>query len=581
MQEDIVQQIKDKLDIVALISEYTTPIKAGRNFKALCPFHKEKTPSFMISPEKQIGYCFGCQKGGDIFAIVQEMEHIGFPEAVEYLAEKTGVEYTRAKVKHIHKEEKQNYYDILKDAVEYFETKLESHSVSIRYLKERGLTKETMTRFHIGYAEDSYDALWKTFRDKGYETKDLFTVGLLGGDSKKYYDKFRKRIIFPIFNVTGHPVGFGGRILGEGQPKYLNTADTPIYDKSSVLFGLNLAKESIKEQDAAIVVEGYMDVITAYQNGIHNVVATSGTALTKQQLRLLKRYTENIHFLFDNDKAGFEATIRNGEVALSEEVNLYVLSLPNDSKDIDEYFQKHPTNGFESILSTKMLFFQYVIEKVSAKHDITSIEGKKLTIRALLPLLKRVTNEVEKEHYLGLLSKTINVSQDALQKELTKVKLPKIQEHISAQTPDAVRYGGTESMIIALLVQHPHLMDVFSSFLEEDFFSSEFENTIYKHLSRDYTFGDTGEASLWDLLNEDQQKRLHMILFYVEKEYTLPTEEDVKSLLRTKIRQLYTIQKKHILNAMKKHEETKDPLKWKQTFDHLRTLQEKEEQLLS
>ena len=322
---DHLEEIRAKLNIEDVVGEHVQLKKAGRNLKGLCPFHNDTNPSFMVSPEKGIAYCFSCNTGGDIFKFTQLIEGVDFPEAVRILAQKANV--TLPEFNKTHQDERVRIIEINQKAVRFFQEQLEKNSKAKRYFEERGLKDETIEQFQLGYAPDSFRAL-KDELDKKYSIKDLLLAGLINQKSvadQNTYDRFRGRLIFPIHDHQGNPAGFGGRILDEGEPKYLNSPDTPTYNKSFILYGLHLAKEAVKQEDLAIFVEGYMDVITAHQAGTKNVIATSGTALTPQQLKLIKRYTKNIAFAFDQDGAGIEATKRAIELAQETELNIKII----------------------------------------------------------------------------------------------------------------------------------------------------------------------------------------------------------------------------------------------------------------
>jgi len=330
------EEIRAKLSIEDIVGGYLQLKKAGRNLKGLCPFHNDTRPSFMISPEKGIAYCFACNTGGDIFKFIQLIEKVEFPEAVKLLADRAGVrlpqfkpEAHNAKLRTLKANE---------EAASFFAQQLKKSKVGMKYFKERGLNEETIKEFNLGFAADSYHALKDELLKTGFSEKELLNGGLLSQRSiadKSTYDRFRNRYIFPIRDHQGSTVGFGGRIIGEGEPKYLNSPDTAVYNKSFVLYGLDLAKDAIKQEDFAIFVEGYMDVIAAHQAGTKNTVATSGTALTPLQLKLIKRYTTNIAFAFDQDAAGTQATKRAIELAQEAELSIKVILIPT-GKDPDD-----------------------------------------------------------------------------------------------------------------------------------------------------------------------------------------------------------------------------------------------------
>ena len=311
--KDNVSKIKDRLDVVDVISGYLKLQKAGMNFKARCPFHNEKTPSFVVSPERQVWHCFGCSKGGDIFSFIQDIEGVEFPEALRVLAAKAGIELDSFNP--AIKDDKARLYEVCETATKFFEKQFHSNigKLALEYLKNRGVVDSTIQEFRLGFAPNDWNALGTFLKNCGYSENEIVEAGLAikRNDGSGVYDRFRSRITFPIFDLNGQVVGFTGRIFAEssealakeeGQAKYINTPQTRIYDKGRILYGLNKAKMDIKQTDRCVLVEGNMDALMSYQAGVKNVVASSGTALTLNHLTLLHRYTTNLDFCFDTDK---------------------------------------------------------------------------------------------------------------------------------------------------------------------------------------------------------------------------------------------------------------------------------------
>ena len=330
--ENILEDILGRVDIVEVISGYIPLKRAGRNFKALCPFHHEKTPSFMVSPDKQIYHCFACGVGGNAFNFLMQYERLEFPEAVEALARKAGV--------NLPKDQKQDQravslitqlYKINELAADFYAHNLiSSQGSSARsYFLKRGLKDETIKTFNLGFAHDRWDLLINYLRAKGISLSLLEKAGLvLAKEGGGYYDRFRNRLIFPILDIKSRVLGFGARVLGDALPKYMNSPETPIYIKGKNVYGLNFAHEAIREEDAVVVVEGYLDFIIPYQAGVHNIVASLGTAFTPDQAKLLKRYTHNVVMVYDADKAGELASLRSLDIFIDEDMNVKVASLP-------------------------------------------------------------------------------------------------------------------------------------------------------------------------------------------------------------------------------------------------------------
>ena len=448
-------EVKAKLDIVEVIREYIPLKAAGLNFRANCPFHREKTPSFMVSPEKQIWHCFGCGKGGDAFSFVMEMEGLSFIEALRLLAKKAGVVLKKADPALTSKR------NVLLDLVElaakfYHKILLDSPSAAAAraYLKDRALSEGTIEAWQIGYSPQAWETLINFLKSRGYGENEIFLAGLAvkrseigvgdGQTNKKYsgfYDRFRGRIMFPLSDVAGNLVGFSARILPapagtprnemeEKMGKYINTPATMIYDKSKILFGMDKAKMSIKAEDAAILVEGQMDVITAHQSGFKNVVASSGTALTggdkdriskdlKEQVFVLKRYTNNLYLCFDMDKAGEMASERGIAQAMQAEMNIKVIELP-EGKDLDEFIKKNPSGWPQAVMAAKPMM-RYFFDKIFARFDKQEYEGQRQIIKKLLPLISKFGSKIEQDFWLKRLGQEIDAKENYLREKLEEI----------------------------------------------------------------------------------------------------------------------------------------------------------------
>lgn len=418
-----VQDIKDRINIVDLIGEYVRTQKAGVNWKALCPFHHEKSPSFMINEEKQIWHCFGCGKGGDAFGFLMEIEGIDFKEALKILAEKTGVELPKFnKNQPEFVDDKKKILEILELAVRFYEKQLwegMGKEKIMDYLRKRGLNDQTIRDFRLGYAPSGWDNLLKFLLGRGYSTNDIAKTGLLVAKNEArgngFYDRFRDRITFPVMDVMGKTVGFSARVApggDESQAKYINTPETSVYHKSKVLYGLNMAKQEIKSKNSAIIVEGNMDVIAAYQAGIKNTIAVSGTALTSEQVDILKRYASKIKMLFDMDGAGEKATQRSAEICFQKDVNVSVIIL-SEGKDAAELVQKDPKKFIEA--SEKPIpIMEYFFQQFFRKYDGNKIEDKKIIAAELLNIIRNFGNAIEKNYWIRRLSQKLDVNEDVL-----------------------------------------------------------------------------------------------------------------------------------------------------------------------
>ncbi|MFN7160177.1 MAG: DNA primase [Candidatus Gracilibacteria bacterium] len=534
--QDIVEDIKAKLDIVTVVSEYVELRKSGRSFKALCPFHKESSPSFIISPDKQIAYCFGCQKGGDIFKFVMEVERLDFPEAVKFLAWKAGIEYQPQKISSIKKSDKERWFEIMHTATEFYQEQLQNSPEAKEYLLKRGLNEQTITDFKIGFAPNSYDDLWRELREKHrYETEELLKVGLLALNDAKHYNKFRGRIMFPITNHLGDIVAFGGRILGDGEPKYLNSPETPIYHKSNVLYGLSFAKDAIREAGSVIIVEGYMDVLSAWQAGIHNIVASSGTAFTKEQVQLLKRHTSTFYFLFDNDNAGWQATLRNAEVVIPQDIEVRPISLKaHNVKDVDEFFQKYSKDELLKLTEDAKPFHDFVLAHLLSKFDPETIEGKKRIVTLYLPLVKLLTSQIAQEHYLKQVAYQMMSTVEAVTKEFKKIKTPKIHENVSAELFNQTHFSTPEAIFTGILIAYPELYSEIHDHLYLDELDGELPNHVYKLIKNEYTFsGDISQ--IHTLLHDDVKTRVEVLLLYLDEANITHNIDIARTTLKEKL----------------------------------------------
>ncbi|MFZ5365490.1 MAG: DNA primase [Patescibacteria group bacterium] len=433
-----IDEIKQRIDIVQLVGEYVQDLRqSGTNWKAKCPFHNEKTPSFLVSQEKQIYKCFGCGSGGDIFTFIQEIEGMDFPEALRLLAKKAGVSLKQEDPR-IHSQ-KTRLLDIQRWAAAYWYKVLEESSraaAAREYIIRRGISKETAIDFKLGYAPDSWDRTMNFLKSKGYTETEISLAGLIKRKERGsgYYDRFRNRIIFPIGDVHGSIIAFGGRAMDEQSgAKYLNSPQTPIYDKSFTVYGLDKARQEIKSKDLAIFVEGYMDVISSHQAGVKNVVATSGTALTTGHLKLIKRYTNNVAFCFDQDLAGQLAAQRSIDIALAEDINIKIIQVAH-GKDPDECVRKDPNLWLQSIGNAKP-YMEYYLEVVMKKHDIADINQKKKAAKTILTQLSKIPSKIEQDFWMKKISESFAVGERILWESMPKPKSPLVTASPSASPP--------------------------------------------------------------------------------------------------------------------------------------------------
>jgi DNA primase len=418
---DEVEQVKSKVDLVDLISEYLPLKKAGRNLKAACPFHLETSPSFMVSPDLQIWRCFGCGKGGDAYTFLEEKEGMTFPEALEYLAKRVGVTIKR-KISQ-GDDSKAKLYQINELAARFYNYLLVKHKVgeeAREYLKRRKISEKSIEKFEIGYAPKAWETLLK-FLSKKYQLSDISNSGLLVAKEKGgFYDRFRGRLMFPIKSAGGEIVGFSGRVLKDesSEPKYINTPETKIFSKGRILYGLHLARASIKHENEAILVEGEFDAIASHQAGVENAVATKGTALTENQVTILSRLCDNLSICFDTDLAGDAAARRGIELADSAGLNIKVIQLEK-AKDPADLISQSP-NLWQKAVSKAIPVFDFLISSALRRNDQLTAQGKKQIAGELLPILGKITDEVVKAHYLSKLASQLEVGEEVLRKEMEK-----------------------------------------------------------------------------------------------------------------------------------------------------------------
>ena len=420
------EEIKSRLDIHDVLSGYIRLSKQGASYRALCPFHNEKTASFYVSIPKQIWHCFGCGEGGDIFTFVMKMEGVEFVEALRILAKKAGVTLKSQDPKLAN--ERTALQDLCAQATRFFRNNIESTAgeEAMAYLKQRGLKDETIEEFQIGYAAAAWDSLYSYLAMKGYKADMMEKAGLVllseKSGTKKYYDRFRDRIMFPIWDVNGTVVAFTGRYIKprENEGKYVNSPQTLLYNKSAILYGLDKAKTEIRKADSVVLMEGQMDVIMAHQDGVKNAVAVSGTAFTPLQLRLVKRYTPNITLLFDADAAGDSATQKSIALAQQSGFNLLVARLP-DGKDSADFVVAH-TGELAGHIAKAVSIMDYYFSSTFGKYDAKDVEGKKEIGRVLLSQIKKIPNQIEAHHWLEQLSTKLGTSMAYLETEMRTMK---------------------------------------------------------------------------------------------------------------------------------------------------------------
>ncbi len=563
---DEVEEIKRRLDIVELISTYLTLKKAGANYRALCPFHQEKTPSFMVSQEKQIFKCFGCNEGGDIFSFVMKMENLEFGEALRMLADKAGVKLkTRHPEPEKTKEHKVRLYKINHFSTLVFQKILLSHpagKAALKYLQNRKITLETIKDFQLGYAPKA-KILSQLLLKKGFNPNEIVAAGSP--------DRFFNRIIFPIFDNLGNIVGFTGRAMETGQePKYLNTPETTIFHKGQTLYNLHQARGPIKQTKATIVVEGQMDVIASYQAGVKNVVASSGTALTEEHLVILSRYTPNIIFAFDTDSAGELAAKKAYQLAIVLGMNVKMVLL-GDFKDPGEMIASNPKLWPEAVNKAVGIidwYFNLAFEKRIAKGKTEALlsSEKKEIAREILPIIKIIPDKIEQAHFVNLLAKRLSINEEAIfdvLENLAKAKSPEKKPALPKLKP-ALTYEG---LLLGILLWQPaKIKEVASKINLEDFNDPEIK-AIYKELLLRYN--QEKKINLAEFKESlSYQQKIFLDLIILEVEYLYKVDEDkLEEDLKQTLSHMKSSQKEALkifyAQEIKKAEEKKDYSKLK------------------
>ncbi len=474
-----VEEVRQRLDVVDLISQYVTLKKAGANYKGVCPFHQEKTPSMMVSPQKQIWKCFGCGKGGDIFSFIMEAEHLEFGDALRLLAQKAGVQLKpRTQAEHQSQTRKDSLYRINELASRIFEKILwetADGKIGLAYLKKRGLDDKTIEQFRLGFASRRI-SVKDLMLKKGVSAAEIEKAGSP--------DKFFDRIIFPIFDVMGHIIGFTGRTLGDAQPKYLNSPETPLFNKSRVLYGLNFAKAGIKEKDAVVLVEGQFDVISLHHHGIAAAVASSGTAITESQIQILSKYTANFFLAFDSDTAGINTTKKVIEILLRADLNGRVISFGNH-KDADELLVNDPAGWGVALEQAEEAVDWLIGQAIREVKDIKQIEDKKAVLKQVLPTVKLIDDPARLDHAAQRLATKLGLSVDSIYASIAKAKS---SGSVSSSSSPSVSSGLTsEEQLLAILLGRPAIIAEVAGRLKEVSWRSNDAQSIAAQLLKWYT----------------------------------------------------------------------------------------------
>ena len=475
----VIDEVKQRTDIVEVVGQYTKLTKAGRTFRALCPFHSEKHPSFFVYPEQQSWHCFGaCNTGGDVFSFVMKKQGIDFGDALRLLAQRAGV-VIPSRFDQEAGGEKQRLYEVNQAAAQYFHNSLVNSSAgetARSYLASRGFSPKTIADFQLGFSLNSWEALKQYLMERGYTEAELLTAGLvIEAEGGKTHDRFRNRLMFPIFDAQGRIAGFGARVLDDSLPKYVNSPQTPTFDKSSILYGIDRAKSAIRQQDMAVIVEGYMDVITAHQNGFNNVVASMGTSITEKQVSSLKRLTRSMALALDADAAGEEAMLRcvGYENTLDAEVRVILLPRGQDPDDVI----KENAETWSRLLADAQPVMYYTFTMVTADLDMTKDENRILAVSKLLKIIADTKDYIRLDRYLRKLENVTGISYKKLEDALSKIKqeskAQRPRQEVITRTARSIVSSPLEEYCLALLLQHPELKHSSQELSPEYFENSE------------------------------------------------------------------------------------------------------------
>lgn len=545
--KDIIEEIKSRCDIVDIISDYMHLEKSGSNYTGLCPFHSEKTGSFMVSKSKQIYKCFGCNAGGDVISFVMRWENVDFMEAVKILARKCGITLDR----NISEEEKKKIQEINKfreihteAARFYFANLLRTKNPGYEYLRKRGLSDKIIKKFGLGYSPNSWNSLMNYLLSKGYDKTDLVKCGLVTHktETNKYFDRFRNRVMFPIFNYNGKVIGFGGRVLDDSLPKYLNSPETLVFNKRMNLYGLNISKKGIKD-DTLILVEGYMDLISLYQNNIENVVATLGTALTIEQAKLIRRFAKNVIISYDSDQAGQNATLRAIDILLKADIKVKILNL-KDCKDPDDFIKKYGFDGYKKAIEESDYYIKFKIDLLKNKYNLKNDTQKMNFVEESTLMLKKLKSPIEKDLYAKYLSDLTNISVDSIRASIgikvsrnynnkNNVKHTNVHRKIEQMSKIQDGYLKVEANFIKLLMENKELRNSVISDIKSDEFSFEETKEIFNYIIKNKELDKITIDKIKSLnISEEYIKNINNIEIEEINTYTIDSTKEIIKKIR-------------------------------------------------
>ncbi len=568
---ELLDQIRDANDIVDLISEYVPLKRRGKNFLGLCPFHSEKDPSFTVTPEKQIFYCFGCGEGGNVISFLMKHEKLTFPEAVKLLAKRANIPLPKESFDGKREKQLDKLYYANQVANEYFIKNLYREvpgRKARQYLKKRKFDPETQKLFSLGFAPLDWEGLRRYAQAKGIEAEVLNQAGLAvpRAESSGFYDRFRNRITFPIFNLSGKIVGFGGRVLDDkDEPKYLNSPETPIYQKGKILYGLNLSKDEIRQKESAILVEGYVDLISLYQAGIKNVVASSGTAFTQTQARLLSRYAEKVYLFFDADTAGQSATFRSVDLLFSEGIEVFVVSL-KQGEDPDSFLRKFGVEAVREKIQKARPFIDFKYESLGKDFEELSIREQEKVIFDLAETAGKITDEIRRNLFIKKVAQTFKIDEAPILKLVSKKKPSAVGGRRTADSGlqgEAILSGEEkiERGLLRILMEDQKLLKMTTDKLGLDDFSTSEHKEVFQLILAQKK---TSPANLLDKTENEKTKELITQIASIDlgpAELSVQLEDHLATLNRLKKNRKMKSLKDDIQRALQKGDiETADRL---------------------
>jgi DNA primase len=536
-QTTTLEEIKGRLDIVELISEYVSLKKAGQNWKGLCPFHAEKTPSFTVSPSKQIFYCFGCSSGGDIFTFLMKFENITFQESLDILAKKAGVDRIKPRRRDVRAGDKEVLLTLHREANAFYRQSLKQNTKARNYLLKRGITGEAQKLFSIGYSPRTWDALFSFLKNKKYNAELIKKAGLAVRGDRGYYDTFRSRIMFPIYDLRGEVIAFGGRVMDDAMPKYLNSPETPIFHKSKILYGINLAKESVRKKGFVILVEGYLDVIAAHAEGFTNTVAPLGTALTREHCQSLKRLAQDVLLVFDGDESGIKAAQNALSLLLEGGLHVKVLAMPK-GEDPDSFLKKKGKEAFSRLIDNAMSVVDFFV--MQTRTGKTRKSHDHLIVHEALEAISRIPESSLQGYYVKLLSEQLGINEIFIREQLMKTR-KKMQQRGVREQKDAKlaeerrkKKPMDEVYLLQIILQSPERAERIFSEITED----ELEDIAVQSIYRKMKSGTMGYNELVHECNEDEKNVLTEILIRPELIEPEKVLHDCLKRLKSKKRQI-------------------------------------------